>query len=128
MEACIMICKMNKKPENRGKVLFINAVNDVERKNAQSYLTDEHIKHIANAYENYADEDGFASVVTIEDIAKNDYSLSIPLYVKSNADAVESDSRSFDEIYSSWEHKSNTMHESYEELNRLLQEVSNVES
>ena len=91
-------------------------------------MTDEHIKHIANAYENYADEDGFASVVTIEDIAKNDYSLSIPLYVKSNADAVESDSRSFDEIYSSWEHKSNTMHESYEELNRLLQEVSNVES
>ena len=26
MEACIMICKMNKKQENRGKVLFINAL------------------------------------------------------------------------------------------------------
>ena len=128
MEACIMICKMNKKPENRGKVLFINAVNEVERKNAQSYLTDEHIKHIANAYENYADEDGFAAVATIDDIAKNDYSLSIPLYVKSTSDAVEVDNRSFDEIYCSWEQKSNVMHESYEELNRLLQEVSNVES
>ena len=91
-------------------------------------MTDEHIKHIANAYENYADEDGFAAVATIDDIAKNDYSLSIPLYVKSTSDAVEVDNRSFDEIYCSWEQKSNVMHESYEELNRLLQEVSNVES
>ena len=26
MEACIMICRMNKRPERRGQVLFINAV------------------------------------------------------------------------------------------------------
>lgn len=32
MEACIMICRMNKRPERRGQVLFINAVNEVERK------------------------------------------------------------------------------------------------
>ena len=35
MEACIMICRMTKRPERRGQVLFINAVNEVERKNAQ---------------------------------------------------------------------------------------------
>lgn len=37
MEACIMICRMTKRPERRGQILFINAVNEVERKNAQSY-------------------------------------------------------------------------------------------
>ena len=32
MEACIIVCRMNKRAERRGKVLFINAVNEVERK------------------------------------------------------------------------------------------------
>ena len=36
MEACIMICRTNKAPENLGKVLFINAVKEVTRKNAES--------------------------------------------------------------------------------------------
>ena len=31
----------------RGKVLFINAVNEVTRERAQSFLTDEHIRRIA---------------------------------------------------------------------------------
>ena len=43
MEACIMICRTNKTSENRGKVLFINAVKEVTRKNAESFLEDEHI-------------------------------------------------------------------------------------
>ena len=47
MEACIMICRTNKIPENRGKVLFINAVKEVTRKNAESFLEDEHITKIA---------------------------------------------------------------------------------
>lgn len=38
MEACIMICRMKKRPERRGQILIINAVNEVERKNAQSSL------------------------------------------------------------------------------------------
>ena len=52
MEACIIICRAKKRPECCGQVLFINAVNEVTRKNAQSYLEDRHIKKIAAAYEN----------------------------------------------------------------------------
>ena len=122
MEACIVICRMNKKVGNRGKVLFINAVNEVERKNAQSYLRDDHIKHIADAYENYENEDGFASVVTIREIEENGFSLSIPLYVKGsgNNDSVK-DERSLQEVYKAWEKSSANMHESYSALNILLQ-------
>lgn len=82
MEACIMICRMNKRPERRGQVLFINAVNEVERKNAQSYLEERHIARIAAAYDSYVDDADFAKVATIQDIANNNFSLSIPLYVK----------------------------------------------
>ncbi len=52
MEACVVICRTYKEPAKRGKVLFINAVKEVTRKNAQSYLEDHHIEHIASAYTN----------------------------------------------------------------------------
>jgi len=81
MEACIMICRMNKPGERRGRVLFINAKEEVTRKNSQSYLEDHHIEKIANAYLNYESIDGFSATATIDEIAANQYRLSIPLYV-----------------------------------------------
>ena len=54
---------MNKPKERRNKVLLINAVNEVTRERAQSFLTDDHIQRIAAAYRAFGDEDGFARVV-----------------------------------------------------------------
>ena len=82
MEACVVICKTYKEPSKRGKILFINALKEVTRKNAQSYLEDKHIEHISSAYENYIDEEKYAKVATIDEIAKNDYSLNIALYAR----------------------------------------------
>lgn len=82
MEACIVICKTYKEPSKRGKILFINALKEVTRKNAQSYLEDKHIEHISSAYKNYIDEDKYAKVATIDEIAANDYSLNIALYAR----------------------------------------------
>lgn len=82
MEACIVICRTYKEPSKRGKILFINALKEVTRKNAQSYLEDKHIEHISSAYENYIDEDKYSKVATIDEIAANDYSLNIALYAR----------------------------------------------
>lgn len=82
MEACIVICRTYKEPSKRGKILFINALKEVTRKNAQSYLEDKHIEHISSAYENYIDEEKYAKVATIDEIAANDYSLNIALYAR----------------------------------------------
>jgi type I restriction enzyme M protein len=82
MEACIVIARTYKEPEKRGKVLFINAVKEVTRKNAQSYLEDSHIGHISGAYERYCDEENYAKVATIREIEAQDFSLNIPLYVR----------------------------------------------
>ncbi len=120
MEACIVICRMNKNPDKRGKVLFINAVEEVERKNAQSYLTEEHINKIASAYAKYSDIEGFAHVATIQDIEKNDYSLSIPLYVKKITEATEEDSRTLQQCYDSWLEKAKNAADSYAVLNELI--------
>lgn len=120
MEACIMICRMTKRPERRGQVLFINAINEVERKNAQSYLEDRHIKRIADAYKNYCNEDNFAKVATIRDIEDNNFSLSIPLYVKSEVKEDEIDTRTVQEHYDNWRAASEMMRLNYEKLNAML--------
>ena len=122
MEACIMICRMNKRPDRRGQVLFINAINEVERKNAQSFLEDKHIQRIAKAYETYATEEGFARVVTIQDIADNNFSLSIPLYVKQPVAEDAVDTRPVQECYDAWRAASEMMKLSYAKLNAMLGE------
>ena len=115
-----MICRMTKQPERRGQVLFINAANEVERKNAQSYLEDRHIKRIADAYKNYCNDGDFAKVATIKEIADNNFSLSIPLYVKPEVSEDEIDTRTVQEHYDSWMASAEMMKLSYERLNAML--------
>ena len=81
MEACVVICRTAKAKERRNKILFINAVNEVTRERAQSFLTDDHIARIVKAYEAFTDEPGFTRVVGLEEIRAKDGNLSIPLYV-----------------------------------------------
>ncbi len=125
MEACIMICRMTKRPERRGQVLFINAINEVERKNAQSYLEDQHIRRIATAYKQYCNDSDFARIATIQDIADNNFSLSIPLYVKPETKEDDIDTRTIQEHYDSWMASSEIMKLSYEKLNEMLKKEDN---
>ncbi|MCC8045510.1 MAG: type I restriction-modification system subunit M [Clostridiales bacterium] len=126
MEACIMICRMNKRPERRGQVLFINAVNEVERKNAQSYLEDRHIQKIATAYKNYVSDGDFAKLATIQEIEENNFSLSIPLYVKPAISEADIDNRSLQEHYDSWRASSEMMRLSFEKLNAMLGKEADI--
>ena len=82
MEACVVICRAKKPAERKGKVLFIDAVGEVTRERAQSFLTPEHIERIASAYAAFEGEDGFTAVASLADIKANGDNLSIPLYVK----------------------------------------------
>jgi len=89
MEACIVICRMDKPAARRGKVLFINAVDEVTRERSMSYLKPEHQQRIADAYHTFADVDGFAKVATLNEIRANDGNLSIPLYVRGKSVSEE---------------------------------------
>ena len=81
MEACVVVCRARKPEARRGRILFINAVDEVTRERAQSFLTDAHRAHIVNAYRAFGSEPGFAQTVSIADIQARDGNLSIPLYV-----------------------------------------------
>lgn len=122
MEACIIICRTNKTANRRGQILLINAVNEVTRKSAQSWLDDAHIKKIADAYGNYSDIEGFAKVVTIADTAKNNYSMSIPLYVREAENAEALDARSAKDCAAAWLESAFDMHMAYMDLKKMLDE------
>ena len=49
MEACVVICRTEKPAARRGKVLFIDAVREVARERAQSFLKSEHQQRILGA-------------------------------------------------------------------------------
>lgn len=118
MEACVVICRTYKEPAKRGKVLFINAVKEVTRKNAQSYLEDHHIEHIASAYKNYTDEENYARIASIDEIAERDFSLNIALYVR---DGIEVDPVvSVEEAVDDWMSQRITAREQTDALIALL--------
>lgn len=82
MEACVVVCRSTKGPRRAGRVLFIDAVNEVMRERAQSFLTPANTSRIASAYRSFEAEPGFAATATLTEIAANEGNLSIPLYVK----------------------------------------------
>ena len=81
MEAVVITLRADKAAHQRGKVLFINAVNEVAREQAQSFLRDSHQLNILGAYRAVADVDGFATVATSDEIAAKLYNLAVTSYV-----------------------------------------------
>jgi len=82
MEACILICRTAKPKARKGKILFINAVNEVTRERSQSFLKPDHIERIVQAYRKFADDEGFCRVASADEIRANHANLNIPLYVR----------------------------------------------
>lgn len=120
MEACIVVCRTKKADDRKGYVLFINAVNEVVRKNGESNLEPQHIERIAKAYERFENDENFAVKASIREIERNGFILSIPLYVRDSESIVTVDNRSQDECYEEWRSSSKDMNESYEKLSALL--------
>lgn len=91
MESCIVICNRRKPAARKGNVIFIDAVNEVARERAQSFLKPEHQQRILSALKDFGDVPGFAKVATLAAIGANAGNLSIPLYVKRSAAASAAD-------------------------------------
>ncbi len=81
MEACIVVCRMKKPTEKNGKILLIDARNEIRQERTQSFLDPDHISRIYDAYRDFKDIEGFARVVDLNQVRKNDYSLNIKQYI-----------------------------------------------
>lgn len=76
----ILRAKGSKPSERRGKVLFINADREFAEGRAQNYLGPQHEHKIVATYQDFADVDSFAKVVTIAVLAENDFNCNIRRY------------------------------------------------
>ena len=107
MEACVVICRTHKPKARKGKVLFIDAVNEIARERAQSFLRLDNQSRILAAYKAFADETGLAAVANTAAIEKQDWSLSIPLYVtrptgRAAESAVAAEPQSLADAWTQW--------------------------
>lgn len=117
MEACIVICNNAKPDSHKGHVLFIDAKDEITRKNAESFLEENHIKKIVSAYNEYTNLDGFSQRVSIDNIKEKGALLSIQAYVKSqNTIKVEPFSVSFNE----WKLSNAVMRDEIEKLSKMF--------
>lgn len=80
MEAMIMVCNRKKTAEMKNKILFINAVNEVVRKNAESKLEPQHIRKISDAFFGKKDIENFCKVVDNQNVLDNGSNMTISLY------------------------------------------------
>ncbi len=80
--ACILVMRAKgaKPAERRGKVLFVNADAEYHAGRAQNSLRPEHVEKIVSAIEDFADVPGYATVVSHDELAANDYNLNIRRY------------------------------------------------
>jgi len=88
LAACILIFRQRKKPDRRRKVLIVDVSKEFKTGRAQNELLPEHVEHIYQWYRKYQDVTGVARVITLEDIAANDFNLNIPRYVEPKNEQV----------------------------------------
>ena len=78
--ACLLIINKNKPANRKGKVLFINSELEYEEGKNQNKLRQQDIEKIVQTFDNYAEIKRYSKVVTLAEIAENDYNLNIRRY------------------------------------------------
>ena len=104
LAACVMVFKQNKEEAKKGKVLFIDASEQVRVGRAQNYLEPEHVNQIYDWFIACKDVENYVKVATKEDLLENDYNLNIPLYVeKIIEDNLPSVEEALSDLKKAWE-------------------------
>ncbi len=76
---CIMVLKKSKKDNS---TLFIDATNECVKVTNNNKLTDENINNIVEIFTDREDKDYISKLISNEEIAENDYNLSVATYIE----------------------------------------------
>lgn len=119
MEACVIVCNNNKPEHLKNKIIFINAKNEVTRKNAESYLEDTHIIKIIRAYHSNGDIDSFKRIVDINEIKEKHFDLTIHKYVFIN-EITNSETLKLSDAVNSWKGCIESKNKNFDQLINLI--------
>jgi type I restriction enzyme M protein len=82
LAACVMVFKQNKEADKKGRVVFIDASEQVRVGRAQNYLEPNHVNQIHVWYKAFSDVESYVKVASLAELKENDFNLNIPLYVE----------------------------------------------
>lgn len=82
VSACILLLNNKKSHTHKGRICLINAESIYTPMRAQNVMTEENIQEVFKLYQNYSNVIEKAKVVTIDDVRKKDYSLSVSNYIE----------------------------------------------
>lgn len=119
MEACILVCRTQKAPERKNKVLFVDGRKYVTRQGTESYLTEEQFTTIANAYANFDTVEGLCAVATSEEIKGNEFSLAINRYV--GHEIINEDLEPADVMAAEWANHLENLHQAMQAVSSALE-------
>jgi type I restriction enzyme M protein len=121
MESALLIRRSNIPKERTGKILFINAYNEIEDHKTIAFLRQNHIDKIYSAYTQFKDVDGFAKVLDVSEVLAFDASLLVSKYLNSSR-IVEDDIQSVGVAYEAWNKSTAVLNESMNTLFKTLEE------
>ncbi len=81
--ACVLVINRRKAPSRRGRVLFVNGVREMHPGKNQNRLTEAHVERLAQAFHAGRDQPRLCRMVELEEVAGNDFNLTITRYVPS---------------------------------------------
>lgn len=114
---------MSKGPEQKGKILFVDASKEVTIEKTQSFLKDHHQKKILDAYQSFKDIEGFAKVVPNKEIQTHNANLSVQMYVRSATEQNLAECETLDDCIENWEVSTEIFKKTYTDLGSSLGEV-----
>ena len=82
VSACVLFLNNNKREDRDGKIILIDASTIVHARRAQKFMNDDDVERVYQLFSNYRDVVDFAKVVTEEEIAEKDFTLSVNTYIE----------------------------------------------
>ncbi len=118
MESCLLVCRMKKPEERKGKIIFIDAKDEIRIERSSAWLKEEHINRISETYHRFSNIDRFSKVVSNADVLKeNGGNLTVHLYVKP---MLENDQTDIEHLLSLIQNLQNNLHS---QMNSLINEL-----
>jgi type I restriction enzyme M protein len=100
MESCVVVLRCKKSKDRKNKILFINGVKEVTRERAFSFLNDGNLETLVDAYFHPEQHEDIARLVEVSEIRDNLHNLSIPLYIRKEANG---DEQSLESVIEAWQ-------------------------
>lgn len=91
IQASILILNRNKEESKKGKVFFLNGVNDFQEGKNQNTLRDRDIDRVIASYNKWEEVEKYCRPVLMDEIKKNDYNLNIARYIDTTEEEEQID-------------------------------------